>query len=93
MLFTIMRRSEQFRTEPGPPPWIALPRHVRHNIYGISGERYIYAQQLVEFGLVEISYPMPHRRRGKIQFPDNAAATTGGRAEGQSAESDFQPLP
>ncbi|TQS45141.1 hypothetical protein [Cryptosporangium phraense] len=45
---------------------VALPRTVRWGRYGISGEVYLHAQQLVEFGLLEFYDPMPQRRRGKL---------------------------
>jgi len=56
--------------EPDQRRWIALPQSVRRGYYGISGEIYLHAQQLREFGLVEFRDPMPNRRRGKIPAKD-----------------------
>jgi hypothetical protein len=68
MLLAIMDMARRVgrSTKPGGPLWIALPRTVRRNLYGLSGEMYLHAQQLHEFGLVDFRDPMSTRRRGKI---------------------------
>ena len=52
----------------GEQRWTALPQSVRRDLYGLSGEVYLHAQQLHEFGLIDLHDPMINRRRGKI-FP------------------------
>jgi hypothetical protein len=68
MLFAIMdkARTVRRRPEPSAQQWVALPRTVRRDFYGLSGEVYLHAHQLHEFGLVDFHDPMPARRRGKI---------------------------
>jgi hypothetical protein len=46
---------------------VALPRSVRRDFYGISGETYTHVHELVEFGLLELHDTMPHRRAGKVR--------------------------
>lgn len=48
---------------------VALPESVRWARYGLSGEVYEAAHELVEFGLIEIRDTMPERRRGKLKPP------------------------
>jgi hypothetical protein len=68
MLLAIMDMARRVGapTEPDTQRWVALSRTVRRDYYGLSGEIYLQAQQLREFGLVEFRDPMPARRRGKI---------------------------
>lgn len=72
MLLAIIHRSKWAGAEAGLYPWISLPRYIRKATYGLSGEMYLHAQQLIEFGLVELRDPMPNRRRGKIK-PERVA--------------------
>jgi hypothetical protein len=68
MLLAIMdmARFVGRQTEPGTQTWVALPQSTRRDLYGLTGEIYLHAQQLREFGLVDFHDPMPTRRRGKI---------------------------
>jgi hypothetical protein len=68
MLLVIMdmARSVGRSTAPGNQQWVALPRSIRRDLYGLTGEIYLHAQQLREFGLVDFQDPMATRRRGKI---------------------------
>jgi hypothetical protein len=62
MLFAIMNMHQRFggSIEPGRQRYlIALPQSVRRNRYGLSGEVYLHAQQLHEFGLIDFVDPMP----------------------------------
>ena len=61
-----MARSVGRPSEPGTQQWVALPQSTRRDLYGLTGEIYLHAQQLREFGLVSFHDPMPTRRRGKI---------------------------
>jgi hypothetical protein len=94
MLFAITQMNRLFGgiTEPGANRyWLALPQSVRRRRYGLSGEIYLNAQQLLEFGLVEFKDPMPTRRRGKISdkhnpplpAPPDSEAETGAPQTGQ----------
>jgi hypothetical protein len=64
MLFAIMHmhRRRGGLLEPSRLRWIALPQSVRYRIHGLSGEIYLHAQQLHEFGLIHHGDPMPNRR-------------------------------
>lgn len=64
---------------------VALPRKVRAERYGISGEVYDSVHELVEFGLVDLIDPMPNRRRGKF----NQAAAQ----RGKDPDASFAPQP
>ncbi|TQS42853.1 hypothetical protein [Cryptosporangium phraense] len=70
MLLAVLDQHWRLNYDPAqnrpPRATVALPRTVRWGHYGISGEVYLHAQQLVEFGLLEFHDPMPHRRRGKL---------------------------
>ena len=68
MLLAIMdmARSVGRLSEPDTQQWVALPQSIRRDLYGLTGEIYLHAQQLREFGLVSFHDPMPARRRGKI---------------------------
>jgi hypothetical protein len=68
MLLAIMNMARLVgrQTEPGAQQWLALPRSVRRDFYALSGEVYLHAHQLHEFGLINFHDPMPTRRRGKI---------------------------
>jgi hypothetical protein len=47
---------------------VALPRSVRRQTYGISGEVYEAVHELAEFRVIELNDPMPGRRRGKSRL-------------------------
>jgi hypothetical protein len=68
MLLAIMNmaRSVGRSSTPDTQQWVSLPQSIRHDLYGLTGEIYLHAQQLREFGLVDFHDPMPTRRRGKI---------------------------
>ena len=61
-----MARSVGRPSAPDTQQWVSLPQSVRRDLYGLTGEIYLHAQQLREFGLVDFHDPMATRRRGKI---------------------------
>jgi hypothetical protein len=65
---------------------VALPRSVRRDLYGISGETYTHVHELAEFGLLELYDTMPHRHAGKIR-PKAAIAQASDSAGGVGDES------
>lgn len=65
---------------------VALPRSVRRDLYGISGETYTHVHELAEFGLLELHDTMPHRQAGKIR-PKAAMAQASDSAGGVGDES------
>jgi hypothetical protein len=82
MLLAIMHmhRRQGGLMEPNRQRYIFLPESVRYRTYGLSGEIYLHAQQLYEFGLIHHRDPMPNRRRGKIsnkQLPPPAPDADG----------------
>ena len=66
LAITHMHRLMGGSNDPRDETWVALPQSVRRNSYGLTGEIYLHAQQLHEFGLIEFHDPMPNRKRGKI---------------------------
>ena len=81
MLLAIMdmARSVGRPSEPDTQQWVALPQSTRRDLYGLTGEIYLHAQQLREFGLVYFHDPMPTRRRGKISTKRMPPPATRGR--------------
>jgi hypothetical protein len=77
--------------EPNRQRWIALPQSVRYRTYGLSGEIYLHAQQLHEFGLIHHGDPMPNRRRGKIS--DRRISTPAPEPDGEASEQQAQAPP
>jgi hypothetical protein len=98
MLLAIMdmARSVGRPTQPGTQQWIALPQSIRRDLYGLTGEIYLHAQQLREFGLVDFFDPMPTRRRGKIsakRMPPRPPADDGTADAQQEERKPPSPVP
>lgn len=91
MLLAIMHRCRWIGNESF---WASLPLYVKRGTYGLSGEMYLHAQQLVEFELVEFRDPMPNRRRGKIRPPAADPAEGSTKPADEEAEGEkFAPVP
>lgn len=89
MLLAIMHMHQKLggSTEDDRRLLVSLPQSVRYRTYGLSGEIYLHAQQLWEFGLLEFNDPMQARRRGKIANKRIVTFTTG-----ESEDNDAQKI-
>ncbi len=71
MLLAILEKSRRLGYQAGQlmngKEGVAIPESTRVDYYGISGEAYLAAQQLHEFGLVTMHDYMPNRRKGKLR--------------------------
>lgn len=51
-----------------------LAEQFRYSLLGLTDEAYVSIHELAEFGLIEVTDPMPNRKRGRIQLGE-----TGGK--------------
>ncbi|OBB98682.1 hypothetical protein [Mycobacterium sp. 852002-40037_SCH5390672] len=45
-----------------------LAEQFRYSLLGLTDEAYVSLHELAEFGLIEVTDPMPNRKRGRIQL-------------------------